>query len=73
MPGKTNLKSISYNFAKLAINWHKIGQMPILDVALKIQKNQAIFSSNQKSATISMCKIHIYIYSKSFRQIHRKM
>ena len=24
---------------------------------------------NQKSATISMCKIHIYIDSESFRQI----
>ena len=24
---------------------------------------------NQKSAMISMCKIHIYIYSESFRQI----
>ena len=26
--GKTNLKSISNNFAKMAINWHKIGQVP---------------------------------------------
>ena len=25
---------------------------------------------NQKSAMISMCKIHIYIDSESFRQIH---
>ena len=28
---------------------------------------------NQKSATISMCKIHIYIDSESFRQIRWKM
>ena len=29
---------------------------------------------NQKSAMISMCKIHnIYIDSERFRQIHRKM
>ena len=28
---------------------------------------------NQKSAMISMCKIHIYIDSESFRQIHWKM
>ena len=28
---------------------------------------------NQKSATDSMCKIHIYIDSGTFRQIHRKM
>ena len=27
-------------------------------------------SLNQKSANISMCKIHIYIDSESFRQIH---
>ena len=27
--GKTNLKSISTNFPKMAINWHKIGQMPL--------------------------------------------
>ena len=27
--GKTNLKSISNNLAKMAINWHKIGQMPL--------------------------------------------
>ena len=27
---------------------------------------------NQKSAMISMCKIHIYIDSERFRQIHRK-
>ena len=26
---KTNLKSISTNLAKMAINWHKIGQMPL--------------------------------------------
>ena len=26
---KTNLKSISNNLAKMAINWHKIGQMPL--------------------------------------------
>ena len=28
---------------------------------------------NQKSAMISMCKIHMYIDSERFRQIHRKM
>ena len=27
--GKTNLKSISTNLPKMAINWHKIGQMPL--------------------------------------------
>ena len=27
--GKTNLKSISTNSLKMAINWHKIGQMPL--------------------------------------------
>ena len=26
---KTNLKSISNNLAKMDINWHKIGQMPL--------------------------------------------
>ena len=31
MQGKTNLKSISNNLAKMAINWHKIGQMPLWD------------------------------------------
>ena len=29
MWGKTNLKSLSNNLAKIAINWHKIGQMPL--------------------------------------------
>ena len=28
-PGQTNFKSISNNLAKMAINWHKIGQMPL--------------------------------------------
>ena len=28
---------------------------------------------NQKSASISMCNIHIYIDSETFRQIHGKM
>ena len=28
--GKTNLKFISTNLPKMAINWHKIGQMPLL-------------------------------------------
>ena len=27
--GKTNLRSISNNLAKMAINWQKIGQMPL--------------------------------------------
>ena len=27
--GKTNLKFISTNLPKMAINWHKIGQMPL--------------------------------------------
>ena len=27
--GKTSLKSISNNLAKMAINWHKISQMPL--------------------------------------------
>ena len=27
--GKTNLKSIYTNSLKMAINWHKIGQMPL--------------------------------------------
>ena len=27
--GKTNLKSISNNLAKMVINWHKISQMPL--------------------------------------------
>ena len=26
--GQTNLKSISNNLTKIAINWHRIGQMP---------------------------------------------
>ena len=30
MLGKTNLKSISNKLAKMAINWHKIGQIPTL-------------------------------------------
>ena len=29
MRGKTNLKLISNKLAKMAINWHKIGQMPL--------------------------------------------
>ena len=29
MAGKTNLNFISNNLAKMAINWHKIGQMPL--------------------------------------------
>ena len=34
---------------------------------------QKIFGGlNQKSAMISMCKIHIYIDSESFRQIQKK-
>ena len=48
----------------------------------KIQKKPGFFwilgsnffgGLNQKSATISMCKIHIYIDSESFRQIRWKM
>ena len=27
--GQKNLKSISNNLAKMAIDWHKIGQMPL--------------------------------------------
>ena len=27
--GKTNLKFITNKLAKMAINWHKIGQMPL--------------------------------------------
>ena len=33
--GKTNLKSISNNLAKSAINWHNIGQMPLLHKNIK--------------------------------------
>ena len=29
MLGKTNLKFISNKLAKMAIDWHKIGQMPL--------------------------------------------
>ena len=34
--GKTNLKSISNNLAKMAINWHKIGQMPLLRMNINL-------------------------------------
>ena len=37
---------------------------------LYIQVDVNFGGLNQKSATISMCKIHIYIDSDSFRQIH---
>ena len=41
----------------------KMGQKP--------KSKQKLFGGlNQKSAMISMCKIHIYIDSESFRQIH---
>ena len=33
--GKTNLKSISNNLAKMIINWHKIGQMPLWRMNIK--------------------------------------
>ena len=39
-----------------------------------IEASKKSFGSlNQKSATIIMCKIHIYIDSVRFRQIHWKM
>ena len=33
--GKRNLKSISNNLAKMAINWQKIGQMPLWRINIK--------------------------------------
>ena len=33
--GKTNLKSISNNLAKMAINWQKIGQMTLWRMNIK--------------------------------------
>ena len=34
--GKTNLKSISNKLAKMAINWHKIGQMLLWHKNIKL-------------------------------------
>ena len=34
--GKRNFKSISNNLAKMAINWHKIGQMPHWHMNIKL-------------------------------------
>ena len=33
--GQKKLKSISNNLAKIAINWHKIGQMPLWRMNIK--------------------------------------
>ena len=34
--GQNNLKSISNNLAKMAINWHSIGQMPLWHMNVKL-------------------------------------
>ena len=46
--GKTNLKYISKNLAKMAINWHKIGQMPLwrMNIYLKMTGRVLAFPSN---------------------------
>ena len=44
MLGKTNLKSISNNLAKMAINWHKIGQMPLWHKNINLGITWSFFS-----------------------------
>ena len=57
----------------------KLTFWPIFDLGLQKKFEPKIWAQNffgglnQKSAEISMCKIHIYIDSESFRQIHWKM
>ena len=68
---KSELKEIERSYCHHSIIW---------PFWAKIQKDPFFFDfglifggQNQKSATDSKCKIHIYIDSETFRQIHRKM
>ena len=72
---KVNHTQISHSIPKNTPKSHLNGHISkphlarlILDFRLKI-----FGGLNQKSASISMCKIHIYIDSECFRQTHWKI
>ena len=71
MLGKINLKSISNELAKMAINWHKIGQMPLwhknikLDITWSFSSDfDIIFSVNayffKTNRMVTITKLYVF-------------
>ena len=55
MWGKTNLKSISNKLAKMAINWHKIGQMPLRHKNIKLGITWSFFVQFRHYCSLNAC------------------